>query len=85
MKLRTVRIVGNSFLFGGFFILCLMILLDNFNFIGIALTLLGVFSSLIGYILYGLFWKCPFCYKHLPYYGSLGMEFCPYCGTDLEL
>ena len=83
MKLRIVRLCGNAFIILG--ILSLAVSIMSSGFIQVLLSVIGILLTVLGFFLFLLFWKCPYCHMHLPFSGLLGIKFCPYCGNDLEL
>lgn len=79
--MKKVKITGNILLVVGMLLLILSILLDSkFPIITIA----GVILACMGFLFFLIFWRCPFCHKHLPFQGMMGMENCPYCGNKLD-
>ena len=79
--MKKVKIVGNVLLVVGLILLTVSALLDfNIPFLGIA----GIIIACIGFLFFLIFWRCPFCRKHLPFHGMIGMVNCPYCGNKLD-
>ncbi len=83
MKLKRVKIIGGIFILLG--ILLLIIAINGTGLFQVIVGIIGSLLTILGYILFLLFWKCPYCHKHLPANGLLGITTCPYCGNDLEL
>lgn len=79
--MKKVKITGNILLAAGLALLIVSALLDfKFPIVGIA----GISIACIGFLFFLIFWRCPFCRKHLPFHGMIGMVNCPYCGNKLE-
>ncbi len=83
MKLRYVRRTGRILIVIG--ILFMIIGVNTSEAVQIFFGIAGLIINIIGLLVFQFFWKCPYCHMHLPSQGSVGMEFCPFCGNDLEL
>ena len=80
--MKKVKITGDILLVMGLILLTVSTFLFDFKIpiIGIA----GIIIACIGYLYFLIFWRCPFCHKHLPFNGMIGMVSCPYCGNELD-
>lgn len=79
--MKKVKITGYILLITGIILLAVSIL---FNLESPIIGIAGVIIACIGYIYFFIFWRCPFCHKHLPFDGVIGMVSCPYCGNSLD-
>lgn len=82
MKIHIVKIIGNLLIFAGLILMavCLPLPEDLVPFFGIP----GLILALGGFVFFFFFWRCPVCHTPLPFYGSVGMTHCPYCGNELK-
>lgn len=79
--MKKVKITGNILLVTGLILLTVSTLLDlKVPIIGIV----GIIIACTGFLFFLIFWRCPFCHKHLPFHGMAGMVSCPYCGNKLD-
>ena len=47
------------------------------------LNILSLGFLVVWFILYAIFWRCPYCNKKLPGLPSRDVEVCKHCGKDL--
>ncbi len=80
-NMKKVKRNGNILLFAGMVLLIIFIFMDSENPV---IGIIGMIISVMGFVYYGIFWRCPHCSRHLPMQGTLGMEHCPYCGNKLD-
>ena len=79
MKKRKIK--GNTLIVVGLLLLTTTLLTDI---VVPLLSIAGVIITCIGFIYFLIFWRCPFCRKHLPFHGMIGMVNCPYCGNKID-
>ena len=80
-NMRKVKVIGNILIVMGLLLLIIPLLVNSNTPL---LPIAGVVIVCIGYVFFFLFWRCPFCHKHLPFNGMIGMENCPYCGNEID-
>ncbi len=83
MTLRYVRRTGWTLIVVG--ILFMIIGVNTAEAVHIFFGIAGLIINIIGLLVFQFFWKCPYCHRHLLSQGSVEMEFCLFCGNDLEL
>lgn len=79
-NMYKIKVIGNVLIFVGLLLLIISILINNIS----LLSIIGIVIVCIGFIFFLFFWKCPICHKHLPFNGMIGMEYCPYCGNEID-
>lgn len=52
--------------------------------VSIVLAISGLLLFIAAAVIAILFWRCPWCHKIMPPLGMVDIEFCPYCGTDID-
>lgn len=83
MNLFMTKLIGWLLIFFGMFLMAIVAFVPALEDTIIAwfIAIPGFISMLAGYIVFLIFWKCPYCGKHLPW--QMGLDFCPYCGGTL--
>ncbi len=82
MKAKQARFTGIGMMILG--ILLLLIALKCQGVLMFIFMFSGLFVFLASQVVLFIYWRCSYCKKILPFNGSIGMEYCPYCSTELE-
>lgn len=85
MKPRKAKIVVIALEVLALLFMVVGLLLGGWNEMVLAvLAIIGFLLFVTGAVLALLFWRCPWCHRIMPLQRMISIEFCPYCGTDID-
>ena len=84
MALKKVRKIAAFAMGIGILLFLISSLIESESFLAVC-SIVGFILIIGGLIFLLIFWKCPCCYRGLPFDGFLRIKYCPHCGYDLEL
>lgn len=84
MKLFKILTIFISLFLLGVLVLFFGLIIEDSKLV-IIITRIGLALIAIGYLIFIIFWKCPFCQKHLPYQDFWKIKHCPHCGNKIDI
>lgn len=81
--MKKIKYTGGAITGIGMLAMIIAVIIKQGPFVPI-LGIAGLLIFCSGCIYFLIFWRCPYCHRHLPTQGMIGMTHCPYCGTELD-